>query len=66
MTTQSSALLNYPQGLRVLGIDIDPLNLTTPIHVLIATTTTRTRCPHCGRYSNRVHSRYQRTLRRER
>ena len=62
MTTQSSALLNYPKGLRVLGIDVDPLDLKEPIHVLIASTVRRTRCPHCGRYAHRVHSRYQRTL----
>ncbi len=42
---------------------MDPLDLTTPIHVLIATTAARTRSPYCGRYSNRGHSRYQRTLR---
>ena len=63
MTTPSTAVLNYPKGLRVLGIDIDPLDLKAPIHVLIATTSPRTRCPHCGRYANRVHSRYHRTLR---
>ncbi len=63
MMIPSSALLNYPNGLRVLGIDMDPLDLTTPIHVLIATTAARTRSPYCGRYSNRGHSRYQRTLR---
>lgn len=62
MTTQSSAFLNYPKGLRVLGIDIDPLDLNEPLHVLIASTSRRTRCPRCGRYANRVHSRYQRTL----
>jgi transposase len=62
MTTLSTALLNYPKGLRILGIDIDPLDLQAPIHVLIATTSPRTRCPRCGRYANRVHSRYHRTL----
>lgn len=34
MMIQSFALLNYPKGLRVLGLDIDPLDLTAPIHVL--------------------------------
>ncbi len=63
MNNLTSALLDYPKGLRVLGIDIDPLERKKPIHVLIATTASRTRCPHCGRYANRVHSRYQRTLR---
>jgi len=62
MTTPASALLGYPKGLRVLSIDIDPLDLEEPIHVLMATTFARTRCPQCGRYSNRVHSRYRRTL----
>jgi len=62
MITPSTALLNYPKGLHVLGIDIDPLDLQAPIQVLIASTSRRTRCPHCGRYANRVHSRYQRTL----
>jgi transposase len=62
MTTPSTALLCYPKGLRVLGIDIDPLDLKAPIHVLIASTSRRTRCPRCGRYANRVHSRYHRTL----
>ena len=63
MTTPSTAVLNYPKGLRVLGIDVDPLDLKAPIHVLVTTTPPRTRCPHCGRYANRVHSRYHRTLR---
>src|ERR1700682_3728348 len=62
MTTLASALLNYPKGLCVLGIDIDPPDLKEPIQVLIASTVRRTRCPRCGRYANRVHSRYQRTL----
>jgi len=57
------ALLDYPKDLRVLAIDIDPLDLQAPIHVLIATISPRTRCPHCGRYTHRVHSRYHRTLR---
>ena len=62
MTNLVSTLLNYPKGLRVLGIDIDPLDLTEPIPILIASTSRRVRCPHCGRYTNRVHSRYYRTL----
>jgi transposase len=63
MTATFSALLQYPKGLRVLGIDIDPVDLAEPIHVLIATTSRRAQCPHCGRYSHRVHSVYHRTLR---
>src|SRR5580658_1970749 len=63
MITPASALLNYPKGLRVLGIDIDPLRLNEPIHVLVASTSSRTPCPECGRYAKRVHSHYQRTLR---
>ena len=63
MITPASTLLNYPKGLRVLGIDIDPLRLQEPIHLLVASTSSRTPCPECGRYANRVHSRYQRTLR---
>lgn len=62
MITPSTALLHYPIGLRVLGIDSDPLDLQAPLHVLIAATARRSRCPHCGRYAYRVHSRYQRTL----
>src|SRR5579872_3930054 len=63
MTTAISALLQYPKGLRVLAVDVDPFDLTEPIHVLISTTSRRARCPQCGRYSRRVHSVYQRTLR---
>jgi transposase len=63
MTTTLSTLLQYPKGLRVLAIDIDPVDLAEPIHVLIAATARRAQCPHCGRYSHRVHSLYHRTLR---
>ena len=62
MITPSTTLLNYPKGLRVLGIDVDPLDLGAPIHMLIASTARRMRCPHCGGYASRIHSRYQRTL----
>ena len=50
------AFCTLSKWLRVLRIDIGPLDLGEPIHVLMATTFARTRRPRCGRYSNRVHS----------
>ena len=63
MVIKCSALLQLPKGFRALTIDIDPVDLAEPIHVLVVTNSKSATCPHCGRISRRVHSVYHRTLR---